>query len=130
MWKSMSEVRKALADWRERLDHQFYADKKPCRCDDSVGYVCEICMEKDILQDAIRAIDATCRWTHDDEHGKWDGNCGIAWECGVGTPQEHGINFCPRCGKKVEVMENGNDVLPLGGGDAAGAATGGEPAIA
>lgn len=44
---------------------------------------------------------ARCVWQEDVE-GYWAGNCGIHWCLEDGTPKENGMNFCPRCGKRLE----------------------------
>lgn len=55
-----------------------------------------------------------CLWQLADEYDEpWQGSCGILWVfTDAGTPQEHGVNFCPRCGRTVVVGE-----LSLGAGD-------------
>jgi rubredoxin len=46
-----------------------------------------------------------CRWVYDADHGKWDAACGLAWcfttEDG---PREHGVNYCPSCGRKLKIQ--------------------------
>lgn len=48
-----------------------------------------------------------CHWQLTDEcEEPWQGDCGILWVfTDAGTPQEHGVNFCPRCGRAVVVGE-------------------------
>lgn len=53
-------------------------------------------------------LSPTCRWRLYDEYEEpWQGGCGILWVfTDAGTPQEHGVNFCPRCGRSVLVVED------------------------
>ena len=48
---------------------------------------------------------ATCAWRENDD-GIWNTSCGLAWcfECG-GLPAEHGMQYCPRCGRGVVVND-------------------------
>lgn len=51
-------------------------------------------------KDAERA----CKWTPmdaDNMPGSFDGECGIAWTFTEGGITENGINFCPKCGRRV-----------------------------
>ena len=42
-----------------------------------------------------------CSWDVD-VLGGWEGDCGIRWSCEFETPADNGMNFCPRCGKRLE----------------------------
>jgi hypothetical protein len=43
-----------------------------------------------------------CRWVvADDEWSHWVGTCGVAWSLDEGTPVDHGMRFCPRCGGEL-----------------------------
>ena len=44
----------------------------------------------------------TCKWSQD-ENGIYYGTCGIAWEFTYGDVRENGVDYCPKCGAKVEV---------------------------
>lgn len=35
----------------------------------------------------------------------WEGACGVAWSLEFGTPTEHQMNYCPRCGAKLETQQ-------------------------
>lgn len=58
----------------------------------------------------MRATTVHCSWqltntAANDE--MWAGDCGILWVfTDAGTPQEHGVNFCPHCGRAVLVVED------------------------
>ena len=45
----------------------------------------------------------TCKWVRDDYTCSWDGSCGVKWDFMNDGPLENKMNYCPRCGKKVEV---------------------------
>jgi hypothetical protein len=47
---------------------------------------------------------AVCRWRRspDPDEDAWDGDCGVKWVLGEGTPYQHGMSFCPRCGKALK----------------------------
>ena len=45
----------------------------------------------------------TCKWIQDEHNGSWDGGCGVKWDFMNDGPLENKMNYCPRCGKKVEV---------------------------
>jgi len=45
----------------------------------------------------------TCLWSRADEDTDcWEGSCGAAWSLNDGTPEENEMNYCPRCGAKLE----------------------------
>jgi len=48
-----------------------------------------------------KAMDV-CKWKEDAPYGGWIGSCGVRWECDYETPKENGMNFCPRCGKRLK----------------------------
>ena len=48
-----------------------------------------------------KAIEDVCYWQWDVD-GFWRGSCGIPWWMETGTPKENGMNFCPRCGKRLK----------------------------
>jgi hypothetical protein len=48
-----------------------------------------------------RAGIMVCNWTVDVD-GIWSGDCGIRWECSFETPKDNGMNYCPRCGKRLK----------------------------
>jgi hypothetical protein len=46
----------------------------------------------------------TCTWTHDDDEGSWDAECGERWSITEGTPEENNFRFCPGCGRTVKTI--------------------------
>lgn len=44
-----------------------------------------------------------CRWEYQEHTCHWDGACGIAWTMIDGGLAENHVNYCPRCGGKIEV---------------------------
>ena len=51
-----------------------------------------------------------CVWSRgDDDTDKWEGSCGVAWVLWEGTPAENGMNYCPRCGAKLEQEKETTD---------------------
>jgi hypothetical protein len=42
----------------------------------------------------------SCNWQRS-EDGQDDTDCGGTWELNDGTPPEHGMKFCPYCGKSI-----------------------------
>ena len=55
---------------------------------------------------AGKAMDV-CVWT-DDSDGGWIRSCGVRWECDYETPTDNGMNFCPRCGRRLD-QKGGTD---------------------
>jgi len=47
----------------------------------------------------------TCTWIGSETTGCYDAECGLAW-CLGSTPTNDGINYCPKCGRKIK-EENG-----------------------
>lgn len=48
---------------------------------------------------------ATCMWrlaAFDTE--PWESDCGLAWTLNDGGPVENDMEFCPRCGKRLQVQ--------------------------
>jgi len=42
-----------------------------------------------------------CEWSYNDEF--WESLCGVSWYFDSGgTPEEHGMEFCYKCGKRLE----------------------------
>jgi hypothetical protein len=41
--------------------------------------------------------------------GFWRGSCGIPWWMETGTPEENGMNFCPNCGRRLELKGGENE---------------------
>ncbi len=50
---------------------------------------------------AAKAKQEPCLWTEDTEGG-WTFSCGLRWWLDEGTPKQNGMNFCPRCGKRLK----------------------------
>lgn len=51
----------------------------------------------------------TCTWTRDLDYGDvYDGTCGVKWEFQEGGPVDHGVQFCPRCGGRLELEDLSN----------------------
>lgn len=47
----------------------------------------------------------TTKWKYDDDYGYWIcGNlkCCLLWCCDDGTPSENEMNYCPKCGLKID----------------------------
>ena len=50
----------------------------------------------------------TCRWnlSTDFDCVIWSSDCGLDWQfSNPETPAENEMNYCPKCGKKLEVAE-------------------------
>jgi len=45
-----------------------------------------------------------CTWTHDNDEGSWDAECGERWSITEGTPEENNFRFCPGCGRTVKTI--------------------------
>ena len=45
-----------------------------------------------------------CTWTHDNDEGSWDAECGERWSITEGTPEENNFRFCPGCGRQVKTI--------------------------
>lgn len=47
-----------------------------------------------------------CVWRSSDTHEAWSSDCGVSFAFKEAFyPEERGFNFCQKCGKKIEVME-------------------------
>jgi hypothetical protein len=49
---------------------------------------------------------APCRWpAPDDETDVWTADCGLVWCFDTGgTPEDHNMTYCPKCGREIEVQ--------------------------
>lgn len=47
----------------------------------------------------------TCNWQYDDMLGYYHGDCGIDWCFMSDDLKSNGVNFCPKCGRKVIEVE-------------------------
>lgn len=57
------------------------------------------------LSDRVGKAMDICVWTEDEPEGGWIGTCRIKWDCGFETPKRNGMNFCPKCGKRLKQKE-------------------------
>ena len=48
-----------------------------------------------------------CKWKYDDDHDKYDTDCGRAFSFMVDTPKENDYLFCPGCGKRIKEEDEG-----------------------
>ena len=71
---------------------------------------CELApdMATEIVQLRImvaREPQGICQWKlTDDEWNQWSGDCGTAWTLETDDPVTNGMNYCPRCGRKLEQL--------------------------
>ena len=55
----------------------------------------------------IPDIAAVCCWREDDaDCGVWVGDCGVAWQFMSDGPHENRTNFCPRCGRRLRIVDD------------------------
>lgn len=52
----------------------------------------------------------SCKWVYDPGSYEypadyWGSDCGLTWQLEVGTPPEHQMNYCPKCGRVLVVAE-------------------------
>lgn len=60
-------------------------------------------LRKEKVNAAIRRLARTCVWSRaDDDTDLWEGSCGVAWSLSEGPPEENEMNYCPRCGARLE----------------------------
>lgn len=61
--------------------------------------------EESQMTDDIKSV---CVWTEEDPWGStpetWMGTCEILWYLNEGGPKEHEMNFCPKCGKPLQLV--------------------------
>lgn len=74
----------------------------PCTTQDDLDVAIDtaICERSDIPLE----YHSSCKWNpmnDDNMPGSFDGECGIAWTFTEGGITENGINFCPKCGRRV-----------------------------
>jgi hypothetical protein len=47
-----------------------------------------------------------CEWTGPDNDGLYYGSCGMReWMCIDGTPEDNGMVYCHKCGRKIKHPE-------------------------
>ena len=51
---------------------------------------------------AVEAEREACKWSQD-EDDVWETSCGATWAIIDNGPAESGMDFCPHCGKPIEV---------------------------
>ncbi|MEK9735744.1 MAG: hypothetical protein VW239_00310 [Candidatus Nanopelagicales bacterium] len=47
----------------------------------------------------------TCRWSRQDD-GYWETACGLSWTNESGSLEDNDMNYCPRCGAKIEAEDD------------------------
>lgn len=52
------------------------------------------------IEETLQKLDGECLWEYNEFDDSWNGTCGAKWVLD-GTPKEHGINFCPKCGSRL-----------------------------
>ena len=76
--------------------------------DNAVGIEIDaiIALRKRLAQPEQRPLinPPACTWTHDDDEGSWDAECGERWSITEGTPEENNFRFCPGCGRQVKTI--------------------------
>lgn len=61
-------------------------------------------------QSANMAQKEECHWHQEDsDWGLWVGECGAEWEFIDDGPVENDVHFCPNCGRKLIVVEEGGE---------------------
>jgi DNA-directed RNA polymerase subunit RPC12/RpoP len=74
-----------------------------------VEYICGITGEeitnKGRRSDCPLKLVERCEWILiDDDKGLWQcSKCGAEWVLGAGTPADNEMNYCPACGRRLEV---------------------------
>lgn len=58
-------------------------------------------------QSELKALLAACEWEYDEADTVWTTSCGNMFVFTVDGPKENGMNFCPYCGKTLNVVANG-----------------------
>lgn len=68
--------------------------------------LCAVCLAEMTKQPEQRPLinPPACTWTHDDDEGSWDADCGERWSITEGTPEENNFRFCPGCGRTVKTI--------------------------
>jgi hypothetical protein len=66
-------------------------------------------MTKHWPSDRVGKAKDACVWTDNAPDGGWIGSCGVRWECDYETPKDNGMNFCPRCGKRLDQKGGENE---------------------
>jgi len=56
---------------------------------------------KTVIGQYIVDISKPCEWRYDEDDGSWDGACGAKWRLEDAGPTDHGMKFCPCCGKPL-----------------------------
>ena len=53
----------------------------------------------------------TCTWKLDASPYAeiWEADCGLTWSLEEGGPEENGMNYCPKCGKKLVAVYPASD---------------------
>lgn len=100
----LEKMRPAMSTLRERLAQPEPRNQCGEACERAK--LCAVClaeMTKQPEQEPL--INApTCTWTHDDDEGSWDAECGERWVITNGTPEENNFRFCPGCGKTIKTI--------------------------
>jgi rRNA maturation endonuclease Nob1 len=54
-------------------------------------------------------LEKKCEWTYDDYCDHWDTGCLRAFVFVDGGVKENEMNFCPFCGKKIDIQIRSDD---------------------
>lgn len=74
------------------------------KCDREVD---KLRAERDQLTAELAALkertQGVCKWKLvDDDCNLWEGDCGALWTFEAGNPTLNEMNYCPKCGRKLE----------------------------
>lgn len=100
----LEKMRPAMSALRERLAQPEPRNQCGEACERAK--LCAVCLAEMTKQPEQRPLinPPACTWTHDDDEGSWDAECGERWSITEGTPEENNFRFCPGCGRKVETI--------------------------
>jgi hypothetical protein len=51
-----------------------------------------------------------CKWELEEDTDAWIGTCKIYWVFNNGGPKDNDVNFCPKCGKSLEIVSNTDEL--------------------
>lgn len=58
-------------------------------------------IQRNFPSDRVGKAKEVCQWIFTEE-AFWSGTCGLNWTFDTGTPKQNGMNYCPRCGKRLK----------------------------
>jgi len=79
------------------------------RCTSYVNGVCEYVGKICKYNETENANYDSCDWIYEEDTDLYETDCGLTWRCTEDTPKENEMEYCPKCGNKINEVKPETD---------------------